>query len=130
MANKKSKRAKNTTKAGALPLSSILIEYGKPLLDECASVDQVRDTVQFLIVCWNLALHPEDERIRMTETLLHDITKKRNLAPNEYLAMKRDIQRLITRKQARYSHFPNFITGFTVQGEMDKWKLDITFAKL
>jgi hypothetical protein len=90
-------------------LSELVFNVAKPLLESATNDEDYRKSILIAVLCWNLALTPEDKRSAVVQDLLAKAVK-----PGESAAdVERMIADIVARKEALYPDDKRFIIDHT-----------------
>lgn len=101
-------------------LSAVIMDFARPLT-ESVEDDQFETAITLAILCWNVALLPEDEQERKLGVL------KTKLAEDKPAWWIRDLEgwtrRLVDRKKRLFGHDRRMVVNYTITDEGDDFHL-------
>lgn len=86
--------------AFGVKVSELILEYGEDLIEPCRTEEDFRKFVPFVILCWNTALLPEEEREKEIPVILKKLKVKE---------IEAGIRSLIDRKLKYYDQYKFFV---------------------
>jgi len=106
-------------------LSEVILEFGRPILEEATTEKEYRDAIAFVILAWDLlVLFPDGQRGTIDQTagdlpwIERDILDKYRSA----------IGILTRRKQVLYGNDERFIFDYELTGGWENWYLHVCYA--
>ena len=86
-------------------VSELILDFGADLLEECTTEADYKKYVPFLIMCWNMANLPEEEREDSIKTMVETLNAKEIEA---YIRM------LVDRKVKYYGDYKYFVAEYEI----------------
>jgi len=94
----------------ATKLSAAILEFAKPLLDEYPDDPDYKAAIELAIVCWNIAVLPEDQQERELRSLVKTVRK--GLPGIELVA-----RTLVNRKRTLFAHDRRMVMDHILVGK-------------
>lgn len=95
-------------------LSTVILDFAKPLLDRFPDDRDYETAVELAITCWNLALFPDAERTSEMRSLLKRVARGPADSAEE---IQEWIKILVNRKKTLFAHDRRMVMGHTVVRE-------------
>jgi hypothetical protein len=97
-------------------LSAVILDFARPLIDNVDD-DQFETVITMAILCWNLALFPEDQQERELRSVIKKMAKG---APAGFASeMEAWARLLLDRKKALFARDRRIVANYTVVDEAD-----------
>lgn len=112
---------------GADKLSAVILDFARPLTENVED-DQFKTAITLAILCWNVALLPEDDQGREIGLL------KTKMAKDMPAWWVRDLEgwtrRLVDRKKKLFGHDRRMVMNYTITDEGDDFHLYVVSARV
>ncbi len=125
---KKIKKKTQFAKIGTskIKMSGVIAEFAAPLLKEADDETSAEVAISMAVICWNLAMVPEDEQEDMIKEMIAKISKTESDAKyTESIA-----RILIARKKELFSHIKKFIVGYDMKFTEGKMLLNVLSTQI
>ena len=104
-------------------LSAVILDYARPLTNDVDD-DHFRIAIGIAIMCWNVALFPEEEQEEKLCLLGKEMAKMAKGAPPGFAEeTKVWTRRLVERKKTLFAHDRRMVLNYTVEDRGDSHHL-------
>jgi len=106
-------------------LSAVILDYARPLIDNVDD-DQFRIAIGIAIMCWNVALSPEEEQKEKLRLLCKEMAKMAKGAPGGFAdEAKMWTQWLVERKKTLFADDRRMVLNYNVENRGDSHHLQV-----
>ena len=106
-------------------LSAVILDYARPLIDNVDD-DHFRVAIGIAILCWNVALSPEDDQEEQLRFLGKEMAKMAKNAPPGFAdETKMWTQWLVERKKTLFAHDRRMVLNYTIEDRGDSHHLQV-----
>jgi len=120
----------NTSQSRGRKLSAVILDYARPLIDN-AGDDQFRIAVGIAIMCWNVALFPEDEQEEKLRFLGKEMAEMVKNAPPGFTEKTQVWTRwLVERKKTLFAYDRRMVLNYTIEDRGDSHHLQVVSTPL
>jgi hypothetical protein len=110
---------------GGRKLSAVILDYARPMIDNVDD-DQFRVAIGIAILCWNVALSPQDDQEEQLRFLGKEMAKMAKNAPPGFADETRMwTQWLVERKKALFADDRRMVLSYTVEDSGDSHHLQV-----
>ena len=113
----------SVTPKGIEKMSEVIGDFAEPLLTDCKSNDDIKKSIQFAVVVWNLTMLPEDEQDKIIQNLVKTLSTPGNI--DQINRAKLEISSFINRKKKMFPHIQRTIIDYQFSGAGSNLRLDI-----
>ncbi|MBF0396894.1 MAG: hypothetical protein HQK78_08990 [Desulfobacterales bacterium] len=111
------------TPEGIEVMSEIIENFAEPLLVGCKNDKDIKNSIRFAILIWNLTLLSEDEQKNKIQELVETLSTPNNI--DEINNSRYYIDLLINRKKESFSHIKRAIIDYQFSGADSSLRLDV-----
>lgn len=113
----------SVTPKGIEKMSEVIGDFAEPLLRDCKSNDDIKKSIQFAVVVWNLTMLPEDEQDKIIQNLVKTLSTPGDI--DQINQAKLFINSFINRKKELFPHIQRAITDYQFSGAGSNLRLNI-----
>ncbi|MDU9050716.1 MAG: hypothetical protein Q3M30_17855 [Candidatus Electrothrix sp. Rat3] len=104
-------------------MSDVIEKFAEPLLTDCRSDDEIKKSIQFAVVVWNLTMLPEDKQDKIIQELVEVLSPPGNI--DQINQAKLEINSFINRKKEMFPNIQRTIIDYQFSGAGSNLRLDI-----
>jgi len=108
---------------GEEKMSAVILDFAKPLLDECEDKESERRAVGLAVLVWNVSLFPEKDQDRKIQKLCSDLSPSNDAT--DFGALMPYINMLLERKKTYYPDIKRAIVNYQMSGSGKYRRLDV-----
>jgi hypothetical protein len=109
--------------SGAVRMSEVLQDFAEPLLQDCVTDAEVKETIRFSMLVWNVSLMPTSDREKNIELLIENLAKTDQ--PEHIEAAKYYVDMLLKRKKIMFPDLNRIIVDCQFSGAGSKLRFDV-----
>ena len=111
---------------GMEKMSEVIENFAESILVGCTNDKDIKNTIKFAILVWNLTILPEDEQKKIFQDLVETLSSPNNI--DEINNSKHYINSLINRKRKLFPHIKRAVIDYQFSGSGSNLRLDIASA--
>jgi hypothetical protein len=107
-------------------LSEVILQFCRPLLNNCPTLEEEEKLLNVAIISWNLGILPDEEAAKLKENM------KAGLLPGDTDAskdMEEIIAYLVARKKREFASDLRIILNYNITTKGDNLHLDVAYSQ-
>ena len=108
---------------GKAKMSEVILDFAKPLLDECEDEESEKKAIGLAILIWNMSLFPKKSRDKEIEKLCSGLSPSEDA--NDFAALLNYVNILLERKAEYYPDNKRAIVNYQMSGSGKNRRLDV-----
>jgi hypothetical protein len=113
----------SVTPKGIEKMSEVIEDFAEPLLADCKSDNEIKKSIQFAVLVWNLTMFPEDEQDRIIQELVETLSPPGDI--DQINQAKLEINSFINRKKEMFPHIQRVVIDYQFSGTGSNLRLNI-----
>lgn len=113
-------------------MSEVVLDFAGPFLEDASDEDSYKMAISFAILCWNIALHPEQEQEQLLGDVLGDLLADQGKAAKNDPASINHFQTigrlLLLRKRTLFPNNTRAILSYEIVEKGDATTILVTSA--
>ena len=108
---------------GIEKMSDVIEKFAEPLLTDCKNDNDIKNSIRFAVVVWNLTMFPEDEQDKRIQEFVETLSTPGNI--DQINQAKLEINSFINRKKKMFPHIQRAIIDYQFSGAGSSLRIDI-----
>ncbi len=104
-------------------MSEVILDFAKPLLDECDDEESEKSAIGLAILIWNASLFPKKDRDKEIQKIISGTIPANDIS--DLAAMKHYVNMLLERKKKYYPNNKKFIVNYQFSVSRNSRRLDV-----
>ena len=109
-------------------MSEVILDFAEPFLEGISDEKGWKTVLGFAILCWNIALAPEEEQEESLADVLADLGKVAQNEPPAIDSLEASARMLVHRKEALFPNNKRAILSYEIVEKGDEMTLLVTSA--